>query len=170
MGHLSLLSLAHRRGEPFSFLPSPRGLVMSILQNLNILKTRIDTEGSFRSICGTTQTDYVHVKRRPIPLRRTCFRPPRHGSSPAPFVCGGAQRGISLATGTFTGESRRNPPAAYFLEILTHYQRLTETRSSRAGFFCGSQGIQFVEATAPEAIQRKPCVDASPCARKILTF
>jgi len=27
---------------------------------------------------------------------------------------GGAQRGISLATGTFTGESRRNPPAARF--------------------------------------------------------
>ena len=35
--------------------------------------------------------------------------PPWHGSSPAPFVCGGAQRGISLATGTFTGESRRKP-------------------------------------------------------------
>ena len=27
---------------------------------------------------------------------------------------GGAQRGISLATGTFTGESRRKPPAARF--------------------------------------------------------
>jgi hypothetical protein len=35
--------------------------------------------------------------------------PPRHGSSPAQNVCGGAQRGISLATGFFTGESRRNP-------------------------------------------------------------
>ena len=34
-----------------------------------------------------------------------CTRPPWHGSSLAPFVCGGAQRGISLATGTFTGES-----------------------------------------------------------------
>ena len=42
----------------------------------------------------------------------TC--PPWHGSSPALFVCGGAQRGISLATGTFTGESRRKPPAARF--------------------------------------------------------
>ena len=39
---------------------------------------------------------------------RTC-RPPWHGSSPARFVCGGAQRGISLAPGFFTGESRRNP-------------------------------------------------------------
>ena len=35
--------------------------------------------------------------------------PPWHGSSLALFVCGGAQRGISLATGFFTGESRRNP-------------------------------------------------------------
>ena len=42
----------------------------------------------------------------------TC--PPWHGSSPALFVCGGAQRGISLATGTFTGESRRKPPATRF--------------------------------------------------------
>ena len=42
--------------------------------------------------------------------------PPRHGSSPAPNVCGGAQRGISLATGTFTGESTRNPLAVGFWE------------------------------------------------------
>ena len=34
---------------------------------------------------------------------------PSYGSSPAPSLCGGAQRGVSLATGTFTGESRRNP-------------------------------------------------------------
>ena len=38
--------------------------------------------------------------------------PPWHGSSLAPFVCGGAQRGISLATGFFTGESRRKPLGA----------------------------------------------------------
>ena len=30
---------------------------------------------------------------------------------------------------------------------VTHYQRLAESRSWRAGFFCGIQGIQFVEAT-----------------------
>ena len=40
--------------------------------------------------------------------------PPCHGSSATLNVCGGAQRGISLATGTFTGESRRKPPAARF--------------------------------------------------------
>ena len=40
--------------------------------------------------------------------------PPWHGSSLAVIVCGGAQRGISLAAGTFTGESRRKPPAARF--------------------------------------------------------
>jgi hypothetical protein len=38
--------------------------------------------------------------------------PPWHGSSPGPIVCGGAQRGISLATGFFTGESRRKPLGA----------------------------------------------------------
>ena len=32
-------------------------------------------------------------------------RPPRHGSSPALSVYGGAQRGISLARGFFTGEA-----------------------------------------------------------------
>jgi len=37
-----------------------------------------------------------------------------------------------------------------------HYQRLAESRPWRAGFFCGIQGIQFVEATTPEASQRKP--------------
>jgi len=42
------------------------------------------------------------------------------------------------------------------LEKLTHYQRLGESRSRRAGFFCGIQGIHFVEATLPEASQRKP--------------
>ena len=33
------------------------------------------------------------------------------------------------------------------LEKATHYQRLAESRSWRAGFFCGIQGIQFAEAT-----------------------
>ena len=46
--------------------------------------------------------------------RTLSLQPPWHGSSPARFVCGGAQRGISLAAGTFTGESRRKPPAARF--------------------------------------------------------
>jgi len=35
---------------------------------------------------------------------------PRHGSSRALFVYGGAQRAISLARGFFTGESTWNPP------------------------------------------------------------
>jgi hypothetical protein len=36
--------------------------------------------------------------------------PPWHGSSPAQFVCGGAQRGVSLARGFFTGEATWKPP------------------------------------------------------------
>ena len=47
------------------------------------------------------------------------------------------------------------------LEKATHYQRLAESRPWRAGFFCGIQGIQFVEATTPEASQRKPACHAS---------
>ena len=35
--------------------------------------------------------------------------PPWHGSSPALFVCGGAQRGGSLAEVDFVGESTSNP-------------------------------------------------------------
>jgi hypothetical protein len=42
------------------------------------------------------------------------------------------------------------------LEKATHFQRLAESRSRRAGFFCGIQGIHFAEATTPEASQRKP--------------
>jgi len=42
----------------------------------------------------------------------------------------------------------------------TQYQRLAESRPWRAGFFCGIQGIQFVEATTPEASQRKPACHA----------
>ena len=48
---------------------------------------------------------------------RTYAIPPRYGSSPALNVCGGAQRGGSLATGFSTGESRWKPPAAATPEI-----------------------------------------------------
>ena len=44
--------------------------------------------------------------------------PPRHGSSPAQNVCGGAQRGGSLASGIFTGEARRKPPCALTLKFV----------------------------------------------------
>ena len=43
-------------------------------------------------------------------LRSGPNAPPYSGSSPAPDVCGGAQRGTSLATGFLTGESSWNPP------------------------------------------------------------
>jgi hypothetical protein len=37
------------------------------------------------------------------------------------------------------------------LKKATLYQRLAESQLRPAGFFCGSQGIQFAEATQPEA-------------------
>jgi hypothetical protein len=49
--------------------------------------------------------------------------PPSQWFLPGPErLLGGAQRGVSLATGTFTGESRRNPPAGRScLSISTQY-------------------------------------------------
>ena len=47
----------------------------------------------------------------------------------------------------------------------THYQRLAESRSWPAGFFAESR-----ESSLRKPPRRKPCVDASRCARKILTF
>jgi hypothetical protein len=40
---------------------------------------------------------------------KSASRPPLTWFLPVPNVCGGAQRGISLATGFFTGESTWNP-------------------------------------------------------------
>lgn len=42
-------------------------------------------------------------------LKRCPLAPPWHGSSPTPNVCGGVQRGSSLATGAFTGEASKEP-------------------------------------------------------------
>jgi len=41
-------------------------------------------------------------------------------------------------------------------EKVTRYQRLAESRRWRAGFFCGSQGIHFAEATPDGSHHRKP--------------
>jgi hypothetical protein len=82
--------------------------------------------------------------------------PPRHGSSSASNVCGGAQRGISLATGTFTGESRRNPPAARFWkkrliikDLRNHDLGVVDSFRNPGNPVCGSQrdGSQPAEAT-----------------------
>ena len=47
--------------------------------------------------------------RPEITLTDAFVAPPWHGSSRAPFVCGGAQRGGSLAEVDFVGESTSNP-------------------------------------------------------------
>ena len=89
-----------------------------------------------------------------------CPPPPRHGSSPAPNVCGGAQRGVSLATGFFTGESKRNPLRGSHLSKLQYINDLLNH----------DLGVLDSFAESRESTLRKPCVDASRCARKILTF
>ena len=65
------------------------------------------------SKCGESWVNTKRYRRMIYSSAATCHSqvmpPPWHGSSPAQFVCGGAQRGVSLATGFFTGESRRNP-------------------------------------------------------------
>ena len=52
------------------------------------------------------------------------MRSPLHGSSPAQFVCRGAQRGISLAAGTFTGEARRKPLGGSSARKCHHFSGL----------------------------------------------
>ncbi len=71
---------------------------------------------------------------------------------------GAAQR---FASGRhFHRGSQAESTCSVILEKATHYQRLAESRPWRVGFFCGIQGIQFVEATTPEASQRKPACQA----------
>ena len=91
-----------------------------------------------------------------------CFRfgPPWHGFSPAPFVCGGGAARHFASDWLFHRGIQAEATCRTILEKATHYQRLAESRPWRAGFFCGIQGIQFVEATTPEASQRKPACQA----------
>lgn len=94
----------------------------------------------------------ILVARRGADHRFSFISPPRHGSSPAPNVCGGAQRGVSLATGIFTGESRR--------KVLRGNQQ------SKCWYFryLGNHDLDlldsFVEAT--RAILRKPLRGSHP--------
>ena len=84
-------------------------------------------------------------------LRRFHFCLPWHGSSLAPFVCGGAQRGISLATGTFTGESRRKPPAARFWEKRLNIKGLRNHDLGALDSFAESR-----ESSLWKPLRRKP--------------
>ena len=52
--------------------------------------------------------------------------PPPNGSSPALNVCGGAERGIPLAPGFFTGESTWNPPSILEANFRFDIKRLQE--------------------------------------------
>jgi hypothetical protein len=61
-----------------------------------------------------------------------------------------------LATGTFTGESTWKPPWSKKWQKEIQDQRLAKSRPWQGGFFFGSQGSQFSEATLREANQRKP--------------
>ena len=77
--------------------------------------------------------------------------PPSSGSSPALNVCGGAQRDVSLATGTFTGEARRKPPSALMPEFVSQISNLRN--HDRAGVDSRREAREatFGEARWPEA-------------------
>ena len=88
--------------------------------------------------------------------------PPPDGSSPALFVCGGAQRGVSLATGSYTGEARRKPPARQPREkrliikgLRNHDLGALDSLRNPGNPVCGSHhaGSQPAEATYREAIE-----------------
>ena len=76
---------------------------------------------------------------------------PSSGSSPAPNVCGGAQRGVSLATGSFTGEARRKPPCGPEPEILSQISGLRNHDLARVDSRREAREATFGEARWPEA-------------------
>lgn len=82
--------------------------------------------------------------------------PPRHGSSPAPNVCGGAQRSISLATGTFTGESRRNPLGGIQQNKCCYINALTNHDLGVLDSFAEAREATLRKPPEPESTLRKP--------------
>ena len=82
--------------------------------------------------------------------------PPWHGSSPAPTYAGGGAARQFASDRHFHRGIQAEATCRAILGKATRYQRLAESRLWRAGFFCVIQGIQFVEATTPEASHRKP--------------
>lgn len=82
--------------------------------------------------------------------------PPWHGSSLAPFVCGGAQRGVSLATGTFTGESRRKPLRGSHFIKLQYINGLRNHDRIALDSFAESRESTLRRPPAPESTLRKP--------------
>ena len=85
---------------------------------------------------------------------------PSSGSSPAQNVCGGAQRGISLATWIPTGEATRKPPARrsrkkrlvikdlwnHDLGALDSFGEAREATSGEARWPEATTGSQFVRS------------------------
>ena len=98
-----------------------------------------------------------NVARRK-PFRSISFPPypPWHGSSPALFVYGGAQRGSSLATGIFTGESRRNPLGGSHLSKLQYINGLDNHDHAVLDSFAESKESTFRKPPWPESSQRNP--------------
>jgi hypothetical protein len=92
-------------------------------------------------------------------IRFHCYHPPPNGSSPALSVYGGAQRGILLATGFFTGESRRKPPRRREKQSHDIAETYVDWLNSQGGFyyFC-QESTPWNPGKPPEqeASQRKP--------------
>jgi hypothetical protein len=79
--------------------------------------------------------------------------PPRHGSSPALFVYGRTQPETFLASGLFTGESTRKPPAPARLRFRLIFMGLRNQRLGKGG--------SRLEST--ESTQRNPgTAEATP--------
>ena len=81
------------------------------------------------------------------------FNTPRHGSSPALCVYGRTQPGTFLASGLFTGESTRKPPAPARLRFRLIFMGLRNQRLGKGG--------SRLEST--ESTQRNPgTAEATP--------
>ena len=66
-------------------------------------------------------------------------------------VCGGAQRGGSLAGGIFTGEARRKPPCALLTEFVSQISGLHNHDQAGVDSPREAREATFGEARQPEA-------------------
>jgi len=71
-------------------------------------------------------------------------------------VCGGAQRSISLATGTFTGESTRNPPEPHLAKKRYIFNGLRNHDLGLLDSFAEARESTLRKPPLTEATSRKP--------------
>ncbi|SLN77973.1 hypothetical protein ROA7023_04618 [Roseisalinus antarcticus] len=83
-------------------------------------------------------------------------RSPRHGSSRAQSVYGGAERATWLARGVFTGEATWKPPQPMGLNLRLNIKGLRDSGLGQGWIPFGLRGIHLVDSTLARSHHRKP--------------